>query len=72
MAVCNDYLRKDLEKFEAGVCRLINVPLTQNEFDSIVSFAFNVGLGALESSTFRKRMNKEAQACVLQRGVPAG
>ena len=31
--------------------------LTQHEFDAIVSFTFNVGSGALASSTFRKRMN---------------
>ncbi len=43
--------------FEQEVCRLINGPLTQNEFDAIVSFTFNVGSGALSDSTFRRRMN---------------
>jgi len=50
-------LRKDLLWFEQEVRRLINGPLTQNEFDAIVSFTFNVGSGALSSSTFRRRMN---------------
>ena len=43
--------------FEQEVCRLINGPLTQNEFDAIVSFTFNVGSGALSDSTFRRRIN---------------
>ena len=50
-------LQQDLRTFEDGVAQLINVPLTQHEFDAIVSFAFNCGLGALQSSTFRRRMN---------------
>jgi lysozyme len=52
-----ELLRKDLMWFEQEVCRLINGPLTQNEFDAIVSFTFNVGSGALSDSTFRRRMN---------------
>jgi len=50
-------LRKDLQRFEASVRTLISVRLTQHEFDATVSFAFNVGAGALEQSTFRRRIN---------------
>lgn len=50
-------LVKDLARFERAVVDLIDVPLKQNEFDAIVSFAFNCGIGALKDSTFRKRMN---------------
>ena len=50
-------LRKDLMWFEQEVNRLINGPLTQHEFDAIVSFTFNTGSGALSESTFRRRMN---------------
>lgn len=57
MAVANDLLKSDLVRFESAVCNLITVPLTQNEFDATVSFAFNCGEGALSESTFRKRMN---------------
>ena len=52
-----ELLRKDLRRFEKGVCELVHVPLTQNEFDALVSFAFNCGLGALEESTLRRRLN---------------
>jgi GH24 family phage-related lysozyme (muramidase) len=53
----DELLRKDLVWFEQEVARLITVPLTQGEFDAIVSFTFNVGSGALFTSTFRKRIN---------------
>ena len=52
-----ELLRKDLMWFEQEVCRLIKVPLTQHEFDAIVSFTFNCGSGALSDSTFRRRIN---------------
>ena len=50
-------LIKDLSRFEKAVIELIEVPLTQNEFDACVSFSFNIGTGALADSTFRRRMN---------------
>jgi len=51
-------LKQDLHRFEDEVSWLITVDLKQQEFDAIVSFAFNVGAGALEHSTFRRRMNE--------------
>ena len=66
-----ELLRKDLMWFEQEVCRLINGPLTQNEFDAIVSFTFNVGSGALADSTFRRRMNTgESKALCFQEEFP--
>ena len=50
-------LKNDLKRFEDAVCRLIDVPLTQHEFDATVSFCYNVGAGSLEHSTFRRRIN---------------
>ena len=55
----DDILRKDLARFEAGVLRLIKVPLTQGQFDALVSFSFNVGLGNLQNSTLRMKVNRE-------------
>ncbi len=52
-----ELLRKDLMWFEKEVVKLIVPKLTQNEFDAIVSFTFNCGSGALEKSTFRRRIN---------------
>jgi lysozyme len=51
-------LLKKLEFFEAGVRRLVKVPLTQNQFDALVSFAYNLGLGALEGSTLLRKLNQ--------------
>jgi lysozyme len=49
-------LRSDLARFERGVTNLCPVPLTQGNFDGLVSFAFNVGLGTLQRSTLRQKV----------------
>lgn len=54
----DEILRKDLTRFEAGVLRLIKVPMTQGQFDALVSFSFNVGLGNLQNSTLRMKVNR--------------
>lgn len=50
-------LEQDLEVFERAVSKLISVPLSQYEFDALVSFAFNVGARALDTSTLRRLLN---------------
>lgn len=47
----------DLTKFGDGVDRLVRVPLTDNQFAALVSFAYNVGLGALAGSTLLRKLN---------------
>lgn len=54
----DEILRKDLARFEAGVLRLVKVKLTQGQFDALVSFSFNVGLGNLQNSTLRMKLNR--------------
>jgi lysozyme len=51
-------LRNDLTRFENGVRSLVKVPLTSNQFSALVSFAFNVGTGALTQSTLLTRLNQ--------------
>lgn len=50
-------LRRDLAVFERGVLAAVKVPLKQHQFDALVSFAFNVGLGAFGRSTLLRRLN---------------
>jgi lysozyme len=56
-ARAEELLRMDLDKFEKGIERLITVPLNDNQFAALVSWAFNVGLGAAERSTLRRMLN---------------
>lgn len=56
MEEVDDILRKDLATFERGVERYCPVKLTQGQFDALVSFSFNVGLGTLQRSTLRQKV----------------
>ncbi|RVE97498.1 lysozyme [Sinorhizobium meliloti] len=57
-AQADEILSRDLAIFEKGVSHAVKVPLSQNEFDALVSFAFNVGVGAFQRSTLLKELNK--------------
>lgn len=49
-------LDKDLERFEAGVTKLVEgVATNDNQFSAMVCLAFNIGLGAFAGSTVLKR-----------------
>jgi lysozyme len=53
----SDLLMKDTAKAVAAVYRLVSVPLTQNQFDALVDFVFNVGGGNFQSSTLLRDLN---------------
>ena len=50
-------LRNDLDRFEQAVNGGVMVALAQHQFDALVSFSFNVGVGAFKSSTLVKKIN---------------
>lgn len=70
-SVAEVFLAGDLAKAAASVSRLITAPLDQGPFDALTSFAFNVGAGALEGSTLRRRLNQgEPVLQVLEQELP--
>lgn len=54
-----EMLQADLKNFEDWVNKLVKVELTQGQFDALVSFCFNLGPGALDSSTLLKLVNQQ-------------
>lgn len=52
-------LASDLKRFERGVARYCPASVdNQNQFDALVSFAFNTGLGTLQRSVLRLKYNR--------------
>ena len=69
------FLIEDLESFEQAVTRLVEVPLTQQQFDALVSWIFNLGAGNLAESTLLRKLNNYQYAEVpeqMMRWVRAG
>jgi lysozyme len=62
----DDLLAQDLERFENGVEDLLAQPAVQEEFDAMVSLAYNIGLNAFKDSELLEHVNagrhKEAVA----------
>lgn len=54
---CAVIFERDLEKYEDAVSALVTVDLKQNQYDALVSFTFNVGIGAFQRSTLRRKLN---------------
>jgi lysozyme len=51
-------LARDLERFETAINSSVTVGLEPYQFDALVSFSFNVGVGAFQSSTMLKQINR--------------
>jgi len=56
MGEVDGILSADLIRFEAGIAKLFPVVLAQGQFDALVSFAFNLGLGGVQRSTLRQKV----------------
>jgi len=55
-AQCDDRFSQHLGEFGRNVAKAIGTaPTTQHQFDAMVSFAYNVGVGNLQSSTLLKK-----------------
>lgn len=53
----DELLGIDIQRFSDHVNRVVSVAITQNQFDALVDFAFNVGCGNLDKSTLLKKVN---------------
>lgn len=51
------YLLDDLVEFQKGLASLVDVEVTETQFIALMSFVFNLGLGAFKGSTIRKKVN---------------
>ena len=51
-------LAEDLQEFEGYVNDLVDVDLTQNQFDALVAWTYNLGPTNLKDSTLLKRLNE--------------
>lgn len=65
-AECDAELVSDLRGFEAAVSRLVKVPVTQRQFDALVSFVYNCGEGNLTKSTLLRKVNAKDFAGAAQ------
>ena len=62
----NDMLVEELEEYENYINSMVNCPLSQNQFDALVSWVYNLGPANLQASTLLKVLNAGDYA-----GVPA-
>jgi lysozyme len=54
------------DKFARRVLSMVKKPLTQNQFNALVSFAYNVGTGAFSTSTLLKKVNANPNDLTIQ------
>lgn len=54
---CETWFCTDTQDAIDAVNKLVKVPLTQGQFDALVSFAFNCGVDAFAKSTMLRKLN---------------
>lgn len=54
-----DILEKDVMLAENAINKYVKIPLTQNQFDALVCFVFNVGRTNFKTSTLLKFINEQ-------------
>lgn len=65
-ARCDEFLAKDIARFEKAVDSAVKVPLLQNQIDSCISFAFNIGEAGFNKSAVVKCINARNFDCAAK------
>ena len=60
-----EYLRKEMSSVVTDIKRVVKVPINQNQLDSLTSFTYNLGIGALQSSTLLRLLNAGADKATV-------
>lgn len=60
-----DLLRKDVQEAADAIDDLVDVELTQSQYDALCSFIYNVGRSAFENSTLLKMLNRGQPAAAI-------
>lgn len=74
-ATAERLLKCGLVQYEQGVNQLVKVIITQGQLDALVSFAYNLGLRSLSTSTLLRKLNagdKQGAADEFGKWVSAG
>ena len=56
-AQADEIMRATLKQYEDAVNRYVQVPISQNQYDSLVDFAYNAGAKNLLNSTLLRKLN---------------
>lgn len=54
----NQYLQFKIAEFEKAINKLVTVTISQNQFDALVSFVYNIGITQFNTSTLLKKLNE--------------
>lgn len=65
---CDELFTLIVKTYEDAVTNLVKVKLTQNQFNALVSFTFNLGEGALKISSLLKYINSNAGETLIRVG----
>lgn len=62
-----ELLKFNADRFANKVSNLVHKPINQNQFNSLVSFCYNIGSGAFASSTLLKKVNINPNDLTIRR-----
>jgi lysozyme len=62
----DEILVHEVNKISNYIAKLIQAPVSQNQFDALVSFAYSVGVGRFRDSTLLRKLNSEDYEATAQ------